>query len=156
MFSKYKGLLSHCAFGLLNLLYPFSWAHVFVPILPESMHTITEAPCPFFVGLETTSATLQHLPEDVIEVDLDHDIVECPCFRISPPFAEEVRTELKMNILINSQKPDPILNEVDQAFNILLISPDDVEKFDWLAIRSQFVRYMGRVLGDYQKFIVCL
>ena len=153
LFSQYKGLLSRCAFALLSLLYPFSWAHVFIPILPESMQTVTEAPCPFFVGLETSNKS-QYLSEDVIEVNLDQDSIESPFFKIVSPYAEEVKKKLKINVMPNLQKPDPILNEADQAFNILLISPDESKKFDHISIKNYFMKYMTKILGNYQRFIV--
>ncbi len=30
--SSHKALLSHCAFALVNMLYPFRWPHVFIPV----------------------------------------------------------------------------------------------------------------------------
>ena len=34
-----------------SLLFPFSWAHVYAPILPASMHHFLDAPVPFIMGL---------------------------------------------------------------------------------------------------------
>ena len=36
---------------LSSLLFPFSWAHVYVPLLPASMHHFLDAPVPFIMGL---------------------------------------------------------------------------------------------------------
>lgn len=33
------------------LLFPFSWQHVYVPILPASLHHFLDAPVPFIMGL---------------------------------------------------------------------------------------------------------
>lgn len=33
-----------------TLLFPFSWPHVYVPILPASLHHFLDAPVPFVMG----------------------------------------------------------------------------------------------------------
>ena len=33
------------------LLYPFSWPHVYVPILPPNLENFLDAPVPYFMGL---------------------------------------------------------------------------------------------------------
>ncbi|CAG0924852.1 unnamed protein product, partial [Notodromas monacha] len=43
--------LSSCVQGLSGLLYPFSWEHVLVPILPLSLKDVVTAPSPFLIGL---------------------------------------------------------------------------------------------------------
>ena len=37
------------------LLFPFSWQHVYVPILPASLHHFLDAPVPFIMGLHANS-----------------------------------------------------------------------------------------------------
>lgn len=36
--------------GVTALLFPFSWPHVYVPILPASLHHFLDAPVPFLMG----------------------------------------------------------------------------------------------------------
>ena len=50
-------LLSSCCHAIVALLYPFSWQHVFVPILPEAMVHICCSPSPYIVGLLPSSLT---------------------------------------------------------------------------------------------------
>ena len=33
------------------LLYPFTWPHVYVPILPPALETFLDAPVPYIMGL---------------------------------------------------------------------------------------------------------
>lgn len=40
-----------CAQCLTSLLFPFTWPHVYVPILPSSQHGFLDAPVPFIMGL---------------------------------------------------------------------------------------------------------
>eukprot|EP01135_Chromosphaera_perkinsii_P009555 Nk52_evm5s1810 gene=Nk52_evmTU5s1810 len=63
-----KDLSKLCPFlhSCIQLLFPFSWKHIFVPVLPHKMAHILEAPLPYFIGYST--------PPDFFEnaiVDLD-------------------------------------------------------------------------------------
>lgn len=40
-------LVSEC---IVSLLVPFSWAHVYVPILPAPLYHFLDAPVPFVMG----------------------------------------------------------------------------------------------------------
>jgi hypothetical protein len=37
--------------SLLCLMYPFQWAHVYVPILPPMLENFLDAPVPYIMGL---------------------------------------------------------------------------------------------------------
>uniref|UniRef100_A0A7M4DZX7 DENN domain containing 2B n=1 Tax=Crocodylus porosus TaxID=8502 RepID=A0A7M4DZX7_CROPO len=47
--------LSSCSHAVVALLYPFSWQHTFIPVLPSSMIDIVCCPTPFLVGLLSSS-----------------------------------------------------------------------------------------------------
>ncbi len=55
------------------LLYPFTWQHVFIPVLPASLIDMCCAPMPFVVGvLSSYLPEVMKLPlDDVLMVDLD-------------------------------------------------------------------------------------
>ncbi|GAA6094648.1 suppression of tumorigenicity 5 protein isoform X1, partial [Tachysurus ichikawai] len=56
-------VLSSCAHAVVALLYPFSWQHTFIPVLPSSMVDIVCCPTPFLVGILSSSlAKLKELP----------------------------------------------------------------------------------------------
>ena len=57
-----------CAECITALLFPFSWPHVFVPILPSSQRGFLDAPVPFIMGLrmESNSDTSEEL--DIINI----------------------------------------------------------------------------------------
>ena len=38
--------------GITSLIFPFTWQHVYVPILPASMLHFLDAPVPFIMGLQ--------------------------------------------------------------------------------------------------------
>uniref|UniRef100_A0AAY4EE90 UDENN domain-containing protein n=1 Tax=Denticeps clupeoides TaxID=299321 RepID=A0AAY4EE90_9TELE len=64
--------LSQCCHAVVALLYPFTWQHTYIPVLPPSMMDIVCTPTPFIVGLLSSSLPrLKELPiEEVLVVDL--------------------------------------------------------------------------------------
>ncbi|XP_029579155.1 DENN domain-containing protein 2C-like isoform X1 [Salmo trutta] len=68
-------VLSRCGHAALALLYPFTWQHTFVPVLPASMLDISCSPTPFLMGaLAPCLPELLELPiEEVLIVDLCTD-----------------------------------------------------------------------------------
>ncbi|XP_029912176.1 DENN domain-containing protein 2C isoform X2 [Myripristis murdjan] len=68
-------VLSRCGHAVLALLYPFTWQHTFVPVLPASMLDISCSPTPFLMGaLAPCLPQLLELPiEEVLIVDLCAD-----------------------------------------------------------------------------------
>jgi hypothetical protein len=51
--------------SLTALLFPFSWPHVYVPILPAAMYNFLDAPVPFLMGLITLPADDSRIPSEV-------------------------------------------------------------------------------------------
>ncbi|XP_044206777.1 DENN domain-containing protein 2C isoform X2 [Thunnus albacares] len=68
-------VLSRCSHAVLALLYPFTWQHTFVPVLPASMLDISCSPTPFLIGvLAPCLPQLLELPiEEVLIVNLCAD-----------------------------------------------------------------------------------
>ncbi|KAH3768013.1 suppression of tumorigenicity 5 [Pelomyxa schiedti] len=68
-------LLSSCVNAFCALLFPFSWQHVFIPILPKSLIGYLSAPMPFLIGCLHSSIALVKktgIPlEEIYLVDLD-------------------------------------------------------------------------------------
>ena len=59
-----------CAECITALTFPFSWPHVFVPILPASQHGFLDAPVPFIMGLRKDPST------DSNELDIMNKVKE--------------------------------------------------------------------------------
>lgn len=53
--------------GVSTLLFPFSWQHVYVPILPASLLNFLDAPVPYVMGL-------LHGPEDKSSLQLPGEV----------------------------------------------------------------------------------
>ncbi|XP_054251851.1 DENN domain-containing protein 2C [Indicator indicator] len=67
--------LSKCGHAAVAMLYPFTWQHTYIPVLPASMIDIVCSPTPFLIGILSCSLPqLQDLPiEEVLIVDLCAD-----------------------------------------------------------------------------------
>lgn len=58
-----RSTLSKCGHAVVATLYPFTWQHTYIPVLPASMIDIVCSPTPFLIGILSCSLTqLQDLP----------------------------------------------------------------------------------------------
>ena len=62
--------------ALIELLYPMTWAGVFIPVLPARLIQALEAPCPYIVGIERRYEKVELPEDDFVLVDLDQDEIE--------------------------------------------------------------------------------
>ena len=75
------GPLTRLINTFLCLLYPFSWPHTYVPVLPALMLDIMQAPTPYIIGilrscehyLTENKDLLMQDTSDLLIVDIDHD-----------------------------------------------------------------------------------
>ncbi|XP_067096717.1 DENN domain-containing protein 2C isoform X2 [Osmerus mordax] len=68
-------VLSRCSHAILALLYPFTWQHTFVPVLPASMLDISCSPTPFLMGaLAPCLPQLLELPIEEVLIVLIVDL----------------------------------------------------------------------------------
>ncbi|KAF5302317.1 hypothetical protein FQA39_LY10356 [Lamprigera yunnana] len=81
--------------GITSLLFPFSWPHVYVPILPASLEHFLDAPVPFVMGLYAASDNIKMASEaSLCFVDIDKCKVQLPeemaAFPHLDPFSAEI------------------------------------------------------------------
>ncbi|XP_034936664.1 DENN domain-containing protein 5B isoform X2 [Chelonus insularis] len=95
------------------LLFPFTWQHVYVPILPASLHHFLDAPVPFIMGLHAQSegSNLKIASEaNLCYVDIDKQSSqfpeELPVFPRKMQFLAEIRTLLNKYKISHSEKTD--------------------------------------------------
>ncbi|XP_066142084.1 uncharacterized protein [Euwallacea fornicatus] len=67
--------LSSCVDSLQSILYPFTWYHTFIPILPEALWDIVESPTPVVCGVLSADAIEDRHIENGIVVNLDTQLV---------------------------------------------------------------------------------
>jgi len=79
-------ILSACAHAFLALMEPFSWPHIFIPILPASITHYACAPMPFIVGIhkDCLKDVLEMPLDSVTIVDLDTDSISVRKLTLEP------------------------------------------------------------------------
>lgn len=50
--SSSRSVLSQCIHAVAALLYPFTWAHTYIPVVPECLLDTVCCPTPFMVGIQ--------------------------------------------------------------------------------------------------------
>jgi DENN domain-containing protein 5 len=91
------------------LLFPFTWQHVYAPILPASLHHFLDAPVPYIMGL---SAESEHSAATLCLVDIDKKAVQMPEDLPTFPHKNDFMTEL-LAILDKYQVPHDKLKTND-------------------------------------------
>ncbi|XP_057688002.1 suppression of tumorigenicity 5 protein isoform X2 [Corythoichthys intestinalis] len=124
-------MLSSCMHAVVALLYPFSWQHTFIPVLPGSMLDIVCCPTPFLVGL--LSSSLPKLKELPVE-EMDDEASLLP--RKLQAALEQALEQ--RNDIINQDSD----SESDEEYNSLnsLVS-------------EAFIRFFLETIGHYSLFI---
>ena len=64
--------VSNC---LINLLFPFIWNHIYIPILPEKMKLFLESPVPCLIGI-SFPIPLEEIPNDGLILNIDKNCFE--------------------------------------------------------------------------------
>ncbi|XP_053641988.1 DENN domain-containing protein 5B isoform X1 [Cherax quadricarinatus] len=104
--------------SICTLVFPFVWQHVYVPILPASLHHFLDAPVPFIMGLQCShdSRDTIQIPNEanLCLVDVDEGTVEVPedlpVFPHRSDFIQEL-TQLLIKWEVPTGKLDRNLNE---------------------------------------------
>jgi hypothetical protein len=75
LLSSHTSMLHLASMAIANLLYPFKWAGVFIPVLPARLVQTIEAPCPYIVGIERRYEPADYPEDEFVLVDLDYDTI---------------------------------------------------------------------------------
>ena len=80
--SAHTSVLVHVAESLKDLLYPFRWHSVYIPLLPLIAKEVLAAPVPYIVGLTPTmlaaAVGVDGIAADVALLDIDKGVLEMP------------------------------------------------------------------------------
>jgi hypothetical protein len=75
LLSSHPAMLHLASMAIVNLIYPFQWTGVFIPILPARLVQTIEAPCPYIVGIERRYEPADYPEDEYVLVDLDSDSI---------------------------------------------------------------------------------
>lgn len=126
-------------------------------MLPESMKDFLDTPIPSLIGLGQ-NVSFQDLPLDAMRVNLDTNKVlnleSLP--KLPSTLYNNLLTKLKAAVTFTVNGNDPVLQVVDQAFNVIFIDPDDKPELDYFLVRDAMLEFMTKILYGYEKLIVIL
>ncbi|KAB7505817.1 DENN domain-containing protein 1A [Armadillidium nasatum] len=91
--------LSACVQAANSLIYPMSWQHIFIPVLPQHLLDYLNAPMPFLIGVAWNLMLKVRQEElgDVVILNADTNEVDTP-FADLQNIPEEVVSSLKKNL----------------------------------------------------------
>ncbi|KAJ7997893.1 hypothetical protein DPEC_G00216890 [Dallia pectoralis] len=132
--------LSQCCHAVVALLYPFTWQHTYIPVLPPAMLDIVCTPTPFIVGLLSSCLpSLKDLPiEEVLVVDLGNS-----------RFLRQLNDEDS----ILPHKLQAALEQVlDKRKELASEMPADSSSLSTV-VSETFVRFFVEMVGHYPLFM---
>ncbi|KYO36509.1 hypothetical protein Y1Q_0024233 [Alligator mississippiensis] len=147
--------LSKCCHAMVALLYPFTWQHTYIPVLPPSMIDIVCSPTPFLIGLLSSSLPrLKELPvEEVLVVDLvnnrflrqmeDEDSILPRKLQAALEHILEQRNEL------GNDKEEGTLNGKQASSATCSLESSPLNE----VVSEAFVRFFVEIVGHYSLFL---
>ncbi|KAJ7994961.1 hypothetical protein DPEC_G00254960 [Dallia pectoralis] len=137
--------LSSCLHAVVALLYPFSWQHTFIPVLPASMVDIVCCPTPFLVGLLSSSLPkLKDLPvEEALMVDLGTDRF----IRQMDDEASLLPRKLQSALELALEQRNDIINQDSDSD-----SDEETNSLNSL-VSEAFIRFFLETIGHYSLFL---
>ncbi|KAJ6247928.1 c-myc promoter binding protein [Anaeramoeba flamelloides] len=71
--------------SILVLLYPFNYPYTYIPILPYEFWNVIESPIPYFIGCHSSILEYEEVPDEVVVIDLDRNMVTSSLHIETPP-----------------------------------------------------------------------
>lgn len=95
--AAHRAVLAPCTEALINLLFPFTWCHVYIPYLPAfiSLEDFVQAPVPFLVGVSSSNFAGLRSLGSVVEVNLNANTVTIPSGVSVPRLPARVGADLR-------------------------------------------------------------
>uniref|UniRef100_A0A4W3IVN3 UDENN domain-containing protein n=2 Tax=Callorhinchus milii TaxID=7868 RepID=A0A4W3IVN3_CALMI len=137
--------LSQCCHAVVALLYPFTWQHTYIPVLPPSMIDIVCSPTPFLIGLLSSSLPkLRDLPiEEVLVLNLGAN----KFFRQVDD--EDCILPRKLQVALEQvlEQRNELANQEEEE------GPLDRSAFLDMVVSEAFVRFFVEVVGHYSLYM---
>ncbi|XP_040087998.1 DENN domain-containing protein 2D isoform X3 [Oryx dammah] len=129
--------LSQCIHATAALLYPFSWAHTYIPVVPESLLGTVCCPTPFMVGVQMRfrQEVLDSPMEEVLLVDL-----------CEGTFLMSVGDEKD---ILPPKLQDDILESLNQGIKESQTASEQINEH----VSRPFVQFFVKTVGHYASYI---
>ncbi|XP_076598288.1 DENN/MADD domain containing 2Da isoform X1 [Chaetodon auriga] len=130
------GTLSQVIHAVAALLYPFTWQHTFISIVPEILIDVVMAPTPYLLGVQKRLLDLVTDQSDLLVVDLSEDRKETFIVSLgdeSSILPPKLQTEI-LEALSNRQKA-PSVEELNRV------------------VSEAFLHFFVRTVGHYASYV---
>lgn len=128
LISSHTAMLHLVSRAIVELIYPFTWSGVFIPVLPARLIGALEAPCPYIVGIERRYENVELPSDDIILVDLDQNEIQST----GPPTYLPKQQRRKLQALLQQAAPH------HNRFGVQPGPPAyGIEAFPWNAFSSE-------------------
>ena len=153
-FSQSFARLTDGCLGLISLMFPMRYSHVFIPILPSSLIEVLSTPTPFIIGIHAA-----HKPDmsdllDVIMVDLDGGAITIPenlkLYMANQTLTNKLRNELSVVLKPDLQKADLALTEKPlekETTSLFMLDKN---------LRAVILRFFARLLSGYRSCLTAV
>ncbi|XP_004026376.2 DENN domain-containing protein 2D isoform X1 [Gorilla gorilla gorilla] len=128
--------LSQCIHAAAALLYPFSWAHTYIPVVPESLLATVCCPTPFMVGVQ------MRFQQEVMDSPMEEVLLVNLC---EGTFLMSVGDEKD---ILPPKLQDDILYSLGQGINELKTAEQINEH-----VSGPFVQFFVKIVGHYASYI---
>ena len=154
-----KNVLSQIAHALINLLFPFKWIHVYIPILPERLKVFLDSPVPLIIGI-FFHIEINELPQDSLILNVNKNCFENYKEKL-PPLPQKLIKPL-MNKLFKLKEQYKIDNPINvenwisnQDEALIYLGPDTLlfPKIDTCEIRDAFYSFFLAIFKNYEKYL---
>jgi hypothetical protein len=164
--SSQYSLLTLCAEAVTSLLYPLTWTHAYIPILPKKLIGMLAAPFPFVTGIHTSylESHTKDICEETVVVYLDSNQITFGNMGL-PPIPDKRAKKLLSEIIAAGrifELRGESWNEdrrpyFDEAFSSTSDRPASSsikgkDKIDE-AIRSAFLKFFVGIFKNYRRFV---
>ena len=152
-----KATLACVAHALINLLFPFKWIHVLIPILPEKLQLFIDTPIPLIIGI-SFPCDLNEFPNDALILNINKNKFEnyystIPKLKgkLQAILENKLRKLKEKYLLDNPIKSEKWMDFQDEAFPSFEL--DKHVKVDTTEIRDAFYSVFISMFKNYNKFL---
>ena len=154
-----KNVLSQIAHALINLLFPFKWIHVYIPILPEQLKIFIDSPVPLIIGI-FFHIEINELPQDSLILNINKNCFENYKEKLPPlpqKFTKNLMSKLyKLKEQYKFDNPVNVENWITNQEEALIYLGPDISlfpKIDTCEIRDAFYSFFLAMFKNYEKYL---
>jgi hypothetical protein len=169
--SSQYSLLTLCAEAITSLIYPFSWTHAYVPILPAKLIGMLAAPFPFILGVHSSLLDRDDccIGDDTCKIFLDTNKIDFGANDAPPPLPDRRAKKLLAQVLSTGRifegrgddwgdvrRPyfDSAFSSVTEKPGVLCRSKDKKATFDESVLRNGFLQFFVGIFKDYRRHLM--